>query len=306
MEYDDKLKLIQQLSKLSQEELAKEVGVSFVALNALINGRAKPHKSTASVIDEIYFKYSGDKSVPADVVSAKISAITNKSKNNRNILRHIVSRKDLLEEVILKLTYHTNRIEGSTLSENETSAVLFSGAVLPNKTLVEQLEAKNHQTAIKYLINHLEDGGNITERLILKLHSILLNSIHPDAGIYRNHGVRIMGADLPTANYLKVPQLMKNLSERISRVSKADAIAGAAKTHARFEQIHPFADGNGRIGRLIIQAILLKNNIAPAIIDQKDKPIYLRYLNVAQTRGDNSLLEDFLCDAILRGYDLIS
>ena len=306
MEPEDKLKLIKQLSGLSQEELARQVGISFVALNALINGRAKPHKSTAATIDELYLKYSGEKSISETVLNAKRNIIAIKSKKYKNVLQHIISRKDLLDEIILKLTYHTNRIEGSTLSENETAAVLFDGAILPNKTQAEQMEAKNHQTAIKYLFDYLVDDGNVNEKLLLKLHSILLNSIHPEAGIYRQHGVRIMGTNLPTANYLSVPKLMKNLMANISNIGANNTIAYAAKTHAQFEQIHPFADGNGRIGRLIIQAILLRNNLVPAIIDQKDKPLYLRYLYVAQTRDDYSLLENFLSDTVLRGYEIIN
>jgi len=69
--------------------------------------------------------------------------------------------------------------------------------------------------------------------------------------------------------------------------------------------IHPFSNGNGRIGRLLIQAMLLKNNLAPAMISQKDKQIYMNYLNKVQKDGDHSLLEDFLSNAVIAGFELL-
>ncbi len=97
---------------------------------------------------------------------------------------------------------------------------------------------------------------------------------------------------------------MKKLFKDINGRRK-DIIAKTADIHSRFEQIHPFSDGNGRIGRLLIQAMLLENNFPPAMILQKNKQFYMRYLNKSQQTGDSSLLEDFLCDAILAGIDII-
>jgi Fic family protein len=106
--------------------------------------------------------------------------------------------------------------KGSTFTEPETEAVLFQNVTIPNRSLIEHLEVKNHQTALQYLLNHMEPGpGNIDEALVLSMHRILMNSIRPDAGTYRQHSVRIVGADVPTANYLKVPGLMVRLLERM-------------------------------------------------------------------------------------------
>ena len=115
---------------------------------------------------------------------------------------------DVRDQFILKLTYNSNRIEGSTLTEPDTAAILFDNIALPNKSLNEQLEAKNHQAALNCLFDHIANNKNIDENLILKLHSILMNGIRPDAGAYRNHAVRIIGINLPTANYMSIPDLM--------------------------------------------------------------------------------------------------
>ena len=125
-----------------------------------------------------------------------------------------------------------------------------------------------------------------------------------DAGFYRNHGVRIVGANISTANYLKIPKLMKNLIKNIQK-ENIDLILHCAKIHSKFEKIPPFADGNGRIGRVILNAMLLKRNLPPAIIEQEKKLLYLKYLNISQIKHDYSLFEDFLCDAIIKGYEII-
>ena len=171
--------------------------------------------------------------------------------------------------------------------------------------MVEHLEAKNHQAALEYLFSIVGLDYSLSEEFILKLHGILMNSLRPDAGFYRNHGVRIIGTNVPTANYAKIPALINELVKEMNKQEK-DVVGQCARIHGQFERIHPFADGNGRVGRLIIQTMLLRKNYPPAIIEQTKKRIYIKYLNKAQMEGDTSLLEDFLCDAIAVGFGLLS
>lgn len=300
----DKLKLIQQVSGLTQQQMADKIGVSFVAFNNWINGKSHPRKGAIEQIDELYRLYTGQRTIPADLLTAKKAAVFEQRKRYPKILEQTLSRPDVYDQFVLSMTYHSNKIEGSTLSENDTAAILFQNASPPNKSLSEVLEAKNHQTAIKYLFEQLRTKKPIDEALILRLHGILLNGINPDAGFYRTYGVRIIGANLATANYAKVPMRMAELMVDIAP-TKDDVIAQAATTHSEFEQIHPFGDGNGRIGRLIMQGMLIRSNLPPAIIRQERKLFYIQYLNKAQTAGDSSLLEDFICDALLEGFKLL-
>jgi len=304
MNINERLKAIQQVTDMTQTELAAKIGISFVALNSLINGKSQPRDKTLLAINDLYESVTGTKKIPVNALVAKKQIIIAKSKKYTNINKTISKNKPIFDQFLLELTYHTNRLEGSTLTEGETAAILFENSTIIGKTLVEQLEAKNHQTALIFLFDYLQKTKVISEELILKLHSILLNSILSDAGIYRRYGVRIVGANLATANCLKVPNLMAELVMDINK-SKADVIAHAAEIHARFEQIHPFPDGNGRIGRLILQAMMLRKNLPPAIIKQDKKVLYLQYLNKAQTTGDQSLFDDFLCDAINEGYKIL-
>lgn len=304
MNISEKLKIIKGFSGLTQEQLASELEVSFATLNSWINGRSVPHKKKQSQIDELYAKYSGTKIIPETVLDAKKDLLNKKSRKYKNILATIINNPDIYDQFVLSLTYNTNRIEGSTLTEDETAAILFENASLPNRSLTEQLEAKNHQTAFNFMFEWLKSKNPISEELILKLHSILMNSIRSDAGVYRSHGVRILGTNVPTANYLKVPILMKRLIKNIN-TDKKDFIEKLADIHSRFEQIHPFSDGNGRIGRLLIHVMLLQKNFPPALILQKEKRLYMKYLNKSQMTGDTSLLEDFLCDAVMLSFDFI-
>ncbi|MCK5581354.1 MAG: Fic family protein [Candidatus Omnitrophica bacterium] len=305
MNISQKLQIIQQITGLTQEKLAQKLGVSFPTVNSWINGKSLPHKKTQGRIDGLYYQCTGEKGEPAkDILFVKKNIVERKRQEYKNISNLVHKRPDLYDQFVLSLTYNTNRIEGSTLTEPETAAILFQDVALSNKTLVEQLEAKNHQTALQFLWRHCIEKKSVNEELILKMHSILLNGIHQDAGMYRTHGVRIVGANVPTANYMKVSRLMKGLFKDIKAVKK-DAIAHCAAIHSRFEQVHPFSDGNGRIGRLLIHAMLLRQNLPPAVIKQEKKRKYISCLNRAQVKNDFVDLEEFICDAVLEGYKFI-
>lgn len=304
MDIKDQLKLIQKLSGLTQAELAGRLGVTFAAYNRWANGKAKPRGKAQIKIDELYREYTGQKEIPNDALFAKKQAILDKRKDHKAVLKTILANPDIRDQFMLSLTYHSNSIEGSSLTEGDTAAILFQNASLPNKSLTEQLEAKNHQTALTYLFDYISSKKKLSEDFILKLHSILMNSIRDDAGFYRRHGVRIVGTYVPTANFLKVPDLMEQLVKDINKKPK-DLIGQVARIHSRFEKIHPFSDGNGRIGRLLMAAMLLEDNLPPAVIKQERRRLYMTYLNKAQMKDDPSNLTDFVCDAILDGYRIL-
>lgn len=303
MTIQEKLKILQNITGLTQTQLAEKIGVSFVAFNNWWTGKSSPRKKQEAAIDELYKKYTGQKLIPESVLLAKKELIITQAKKYPNILKAIISETDIYEQLILSLTYNSNKIEGSTLSEGETAAIMNNVAV-PNKSIIEHLEVKNHQTALQYLFKHLENKKPVNEELILKLHSILMNGIKIDAGNFRMHAVRIVGSFVPTANHLKVPSLMKGIGLEVAQKDK-DVIRQATVVHAKFEKIHPFSDGNGRIGRLIMAAMLLRGNIAPAVIKQESRIIYYNYLSKAQLEEEYSPLEDFICDSIMTGYDIV-
>lgn len=304
MKISQKLQIIKDLSGLTQEKLAHQIGVSFATLNSWINERSLPHKKHQDKIDEFYYKHSGQKIIIKDILLAKKDIIKGKSKKFDNIIKFVKENSDIYDELILALTYNSNSIEGSTLTKEETADIIFENLTLPNKDLKEHLEAKNHQLVLKYLFNNINYEFKISEEFILKLHEILMRGILEDAGKYRNHAVRILGTNVPTANFLKIPVLMKELVKDINKKRK-DNIKHVSQIHSRFEKIHPFSDGNGRIGRILIHAMLLRKKLAPAVIKQRKKRSYYRYLKVSQLKNEHKNLEEFICDAVLIGFKII-
>ena len=304
MNYSQKLKLVQKLSTKTQEQLASELGVSFVTLNSWINDRSQPRRRKRELIDDLYQRVTGQKKISVNELVAKKDIIGKKVTQRKDVIKFIRIHSDVYDELTLQLTYNSNRIEGSSLTIKETAAVIFDNVSLPDKDLVEHLEAKNHQTAFDFLMANIVRDFVIKEELILHLHRILMNGIRRDAGSYRRHGVRIVGTQVTTANYMKVPELMKKLVKDINKTKK-DVIEHVTEVHSRFEQIHPFSDGNGRIGRLLMSAMLMRRNIAPALIKQEEKQLYYTDLEKSQLSDDNSLLQDFVCDAVMDGFELL-
>lgn len=299
-----KLEIIQKILNETQTEIAIRLGVSFPTFNSWKNGKSIPRQHMRASIDELYLEVTGQKQIPLEILDAKKDILAQKSREYKNIVDTILKNTDIRDEYILKLTYHSNAIEGSTLTEPDTAAIIFDGVTVPEKTLTEHIEAKNHQTAVVYMLDHVAAGKPINEAFVMKLHQILMSSIRSDAGLYRNHGVRIAGVPLPTANHLSIPKLMAACIKKIQAKAE-DIVSLVATTHATLEQIHPFSDGNGRVGRLVMNALLLKKNIAPAIIRLQQRQQYYTYLFKAQTQEDASQLESFLCETIMDGFSIL-
>ena len=304
MKISEKLQIIKDVSGLTQEKLARQIGVSFATLNSWINNKSLPHKKHQEKIDLFYCEYTGQKIIIKDILLAKKNIIKDKSKKFKDIISFIKENPDIYDEFILALTYNSNSIEGSTLTKEETANILFENLTLPNKDLKEHLEAKNHQLALKYLFDNINYKFKINEDFILKLHEILMKGILEDDGRYRNHAVRIVGANVPTANFLKIPVVIKELIRDINKTNK-DTIKHVSQIHSRFEKIHPFSDGNGRIGRILIHAMLLKERIVPAVIKQRKRSLYYKYLREGQLNDKYRYLEEFISDSVLIGFRVV-
>ncbi len=144
----------------------------------------------------------------------------------------------------------------------------------------------------------------ITPELIKATHLRMMNGIISDAGYWRNHAVRIRGAFIPLANFIKIPELIENWCNAVNEETE-DKIGLLARTHAEFEKIHPFSDGNGRTGRLLLFILALKLNLAPPILKKEKHLAYYKYLELAQLRGQTDPLEAFISEAILETSDII-
>lgn len=309
MKVSQKLHQIQKYSGKSQEELARVLDVSFPTLNSWINGKSVPRKNAAEKIDSLYIEYLGDTSISIDVLEKKNNKLELLKKQFKDPFSLIMSQKDLYDDFLLSLTYHTNSIEGSTFSEPEVRAVLFDDVTIPNKSVREHQEAKNHQGALGYVMRWIrDDNGEIDQEFIKHIHQIVMNGIIHNAGEYRTHSVRIAGAHVPTSNHQSIENHMGQFVKTFNKfqVDSIDQVEHISQTHARFEQIHPFSDGNGRVGRLLIIILAFKYRLAPAIVTKEKKQAYYTYLEESQVNNNNIPLTSFLFDAIFEGYGLLS
>jgi len=301
--YSTKLARILTASGWTQEELARHLGVSFVTLNAWINEKSQPRPGFRQKIDLAVAEILGsDELDQKELTQLKKLALEKKFS-----VKNLINDRDLLEKITINLTYHSNATEGSTMTERDVEAVIYNNKVLRNHTAIEQREAINHQVALNFLLDELSTKGRhftVTPELIRATHLRLMNSIISDAGEFRNHSVRIHGAYVPLANFMKISKLIKVWCDDFNQ-KPADKIAVLARLHAEFERIHPFSDGNGRTGRLLLFAQALHLNLAPPVIKKERRLAYYKYLELSQTREVPEPLEKFIAEAIIETSGIV-
>ncbi len=193
----------------------------------------------------------------------------------------------LREELVVIWTYHSTAIEGSALSLKETATILAEGIVVGNKPITDYLAAKGHRDAVNLVFKWVDEGKkNLTEKDLLEIHrATMKNVIDSNVGAYRPVQVYLPGSSYipPPPNQVQ-PLVSKLLREINLNPKKHDPIKLAATTHVDFESIHPFVDGNGRVGRLIANWILMKNGYTPIVISKAERLRYFRMMEEAQTR----------------------
>jgi Fic family protein len=225
----------------------------------------------------------------------KIDAIKSVIDGYRPFSDHIV--KQLRDYYRIGLTYTSNAIEGNTLTESETKVVIEDGLTIGGKSIREHQEAIGHAKAYDHIYSLLD--RDISKEDILKLHELFFLQIDPEnAGIYRNQNVIITGTDYLPPDYHEIPELMKKHIEQLN-VSPEDKhpLEWASDLHADFESIHPFIDGNGRIGRLLLSILALKNGYSPVIIPPIRRSEYISALQLTN-KGDLSALRAVILSVI--------
>ena len=189
-----------------------------------------------------------------------------------------------------------------TIKETEHA---IKGERVRGKGLFEILEAVNHDNALKHLLEVIKPGFKIDEGYILKLHSIVMYNFNNKLpGKYRTGYVNLTDTDVKLPPAQMVPVKMRSFLKEINSCGK-DMVKKVSRDHYEFEAIHPFFDGNGRVGRLIMLTQALSKGYPPILIQFEDRNKYY----TALAKGD---MDDFrnlvqlVCDGIIRGYNLIS
>ncbi len=195
------------------------------------------------------------------------------------ILEFILKNKQYLEDLITRSTYHSNAIEGNTLTYAETYAILYNdnSFKIEGKEPREIYEAINHKEALELVFEKLENSDKeIDERFIKKINETINKNIKETKG-FRNVQVFIRGSEHIPPEPEKIPNLMNYYIYNYNN-DKQEIFIKLAQYHIEFESIHPFEDGNGRTGRLLLNYELIKNNLPPVVISKDERVRYFEYL----------------------------
>ena len=214
------------------------------------------------------------------------------------ILEFILNNINYSEDLITRSTYHSNAIEWSTLTYAETYAILYNdnSFKIEGTEPREIYEAINHKKALELVFKNLQSNEEFDERFIKNLNKIINKNIKYTEG-YRTVQVFIQGSEHIPPEPEKVPNLMMYYIYNYNHDNQ-DIFTKISRNHIEFEKIHPFEDGNGRTGRLLINYELLKNNLPPVVIAKEDRVKYFEFLrnndsnNLAKWLKDLSIKEE--------------
>lgn len=196
-------------------------------------------------------------------------------------------------------TWGTNALEGNTLARSDVERLLLTEHVASGAPLRDVMETTQHDRAFRGLVRRLDEP--LTAGLARRLHEEVFRNVHPHAGSWRLIRVGIFGSEYIPPRPEEVPALLDAWqSEYHDRdLRGADPLDLAAWMHWRFEAIHPFQDGNGRVGRLLLSFHLLKHNWPPLHVTPADRLVYLAGLEAGH-RGDLAPLRAFFARALGR------
>ena len=198
--------------------------------------------------------------------------------------------KKIEEAFAIEYTYESNRIEGNTLTLQETELVVNEGVTIAGKSMREHLEAINHAEAIDYIKDFAKNGIEISERTIKEIHALVLHGINREnAGRYRSVPVMISGSThVPPQPYLLEKQMEDFIIKfREMEAEKVHPVLIAAFLHDELVRIHPFIDGNGRTSRLLMNLYLLRNGFTLVALkgNNEEKISYYKALEASHTEN---------------------
>ena len=230
--------------------------------------------------------------------------VIDKKKEQLNSLRPLTAGEieRLNEDFAIEYTYNSNAIEGNTLTLRETDMVL-RGLTIDKKPLKEHLEVIGHKEAFDYVSELVKEKATLNESIIKQIHYLVLADKRGDRGVYRRVPVRIMGAaHEPVQPYLIEPMLndlILNYNESTEHI-----ITKLARFHIEFEGIHPFIDGNGRTGRLLVNLELMKAGFPPIDIKFTDRAAYYNAFDEYHIKHDLSSMENLFARYVSERLDM--
>ena len=298
MKVGNKIKEYRELNKMTQKDIAEILGVEPATISKYEAGTIEPSIESLKRLAET-FNVTVDELIK-DEEKLDISKI--------NVLEVLREQKEmglkgnLYHNTQIMFSYNTNHIEGSKLTEEQTRYIFETNTILFEVGTVASvddiLETANHFKLVDYMLDIADQ--NLTEDIIKKFHKILKEGTMDSRKEWFNVGdykkLANEAGNMKTSSPKQTLKDMQKLMEWYNSLPEV-TIKEIIEFHARFEKIHPFQDGNGRVGRIIAFKECLKNNIIPFIILDKDKLYYYRGLKEYQNKTEKGYLIDTCLNA---------
>ena len=295
----EKIKLYRENKKMTQLEIAEYLGVKPATISKYESGTLEPNIESLKKIAEL-FGISIDDLLKDEESQFDINKI--------NILKVLREQKDmrlkgnLYHNTQIIFSYNTNHIEGSRLTEDQTRYIYETNTIFFEENEIAKvddiLETANHFKLVDYMLDIADQ--ELTEEMIKKFHKILKEGTSDSIKEWFNVGeykkLPNEAGSMKTTDPKNIERDMIKLLEWYKALSDI-TINEIIEFHSRFEKIHPFQDGNGRVGRIIMFKECLKNNIVPFIILDKDKLFYYRGLKEYQSNKEKGYLIDTCLNA---------
>lgn len=295
MNYIEQIRAILKNTSWTQAQLAQELEVTFAALNRWLHLRSRPRPRRLAQIKRLYNERVGFPSLTDQALVPILKQA--EALRDPKLWDQIAENQSLQDDLLLEQTYNSTAIEGTTFTKRETEAVLFSKITIPHKSLIEHLEVTNHAAVLRDILRRQIEAP-LTESYLKALHRRLMQGIQTDAGEYARHYRGVRGVQITLTHPDDIPEEMQDLLQRWNRTKKK-TLREIASFHAHFELIHPFADGNGRLGRLLMVLQCLEQGYPPILIENSRKAEYYETLEYAQKTSENPFIA-FLVEQIER------
>lgn len=205
----------------------------------------------------------------------------------------IIKNKDYMLDLCVRMAHHSTAIEGNTLSQDETASIILDSFISKGASEREVYEVRNYRNILPLIIESLENQRKLDNELIKNFHKIIMQDLIYNNGSFKQIQNVIVGSSLETSKPFLVPTNLKDLSDNLyfkfqNSKENDDKIKAILEAHIDFEKIHPFSDGNGRTGRLMMVYSCLEQDLTPIVIPKEDKT---RYINILKTNDIKDFLE---------------
>ena len=209
--------------------------------------------------------------------------------------------QDYLDDILVRLAHHSAGIEGNTISLPATVSIILNGTlpISSGATVREFYEIENHKQAFSNMLVHLENNDTLSVSIIKEIHADLTDRLQYDKGQFKKNDNLIIGAEFQTATPGETPFLVQQLVEKLeyrleNAVTDEEKLDSILDTHIQLEGIHPFSDGNGRTGRMLMNYSLLQEGFPPLIIEKETKATYIELLAKQDLNGFMSFANKIL------------